>query len=315
MRPLGSLALVAASAGASALLVVLSHGLSTPAEPPLAGLYEPLPSQAQRAGFGFEVMFLDWNDAAAVPRLERFLQRAHRRQRLPLLTLEPFADRGRAGRSGDLLGDVLAGRHDAELRAIARTLAAHPGVVLLRFAHEMDKPGQYPWSYRDPGRYRTLYHSVHARMSREGPRNLRWVWSPAGTPQADRFWPGDRYVDLIGISIYASRAWSPDRSLESFERQVRQKRWLQQRFGRPLLLAEVGVSGSAEDQRRWLREAVASLSRFPEVCGLVYFQAPQPSWMPLVTGHEDWALKPAVLDWWIGRLPLPPRRGLPCVEA
>lgn len=315
MRPLGSLALVAVSAATSALLVVLSHRTTQPAAPPLVGLYEYQTSSAQGAPFDLEATFLDWNDPELLPQLRRFLQLAASRRRIPLLTLEPFPNR-LAGRSNHhLLADVLAGRHDPALAGIARILAAHPGPVLLRFAHEMDKEGQYPWAYREPNRYIRLYHYVFGRISAQRPTNVRWVWSPAGTPRADRFWPGDAYVDLIGLSIYASRAWHPDRALESFTQQVDQKRWIAQRYGRPLLIAEVGVSGPAADQQDWLRQALEMLPRYPELCGLVYFQAPQPVWMPLRTGHEDWSLKPSVLQWLQQQLPLTPRHGRSCLEA
>lgn len=315
MRALGSLDLLAASAATSSLLVMLSHVSTHPPKSPLLGVYEPMPTAIQNTPMGIEVMFLDWNDMQAVPLLETFLAESQRRQRLPLLTLEPFPDRAGGRTNADLLADVFAGRHDRAIATISQTLASHPGPVLLRFAHEMDKPGQYPWGFADPDRYLRLYNYVYGKVMAERPTNLRWVWSPVGKPNADRYWPGDHTVDLIGLSIYASRAWTPDQSLQSFSQQLEQKRWLQRRFGRPLLVAEAGVSGASADQQRWIAEAVASLPHFPEVCGFVYFQAQQPRWMPLPTGHEDWQLKPGPLRWLLGQQALPPRRGKSCVEG
>jgi endoglucanase len=315
MQALGSLALVTASAVTSSLLVVLSLATTDPPQRPLMGIYEPLPTAIHRNPLGFEVLFLDWNAADAVHQLQTFLTRAQRQQRMPLLTLEPFPDKASGRSNNDLLGDVHTGRHDRAIAAIARTLAAHPGPVLLRFAHEMDKPGQYPWGFVDPDRYIQLYHYVFWKVMAEGPTNLLWVWSPAGMSKADRYWPGDSYVDVLGLSIYASRAWTSDGSLESFSQQLEQKRWLQRRYRLPLLVAEAGVSGENTDQQRWIQEALASLPNFPEVCGLVYFQAQQPSWMPLATGHEDWQLKEEPLHWLLAHQPLAARRGLACAEG
>lgn len=315
MRALGSLALVATSAATASLLVLFSHVSTHPPERPLFGIYEPTPTAIQNTPLGIEVLFLDWNNREAVTLLQTFLGEAQRRQRLPLLTLEPFPDRAGGRTNADLLADVHAGHHDRAIVTITGTLASHPGPVLLRFAHEMDKTGQYPWGFADPDRYLRLYSYVHGKVMAEGPTNLRWVWSPAGGSNADRYWPGDASVDLIGLSIYASRAWTPDRSLESFSQQLEQKRWLQRRFGRPLLVAEAGVSGPSADQRRWIEEAVGSLPQFPEVCGLVYFQAHQPRWMPLPTGHENWQLKQGPLRWLLAQQPLPARRGQRCVEG
>lgn len=315
MRALVSVALVAGSAITSSLLVMLSQMTTTPSNRPLVGLYESVATTLQNHPFGVEVLFLDWNDPTAVPQLQAFLNKAANQQRLPLLTLEPFPNRAAGRSSADLLGDVLAGRHDQAIATISQTLAAHPGPVLLRFGHEMDIEKQYPWSYRDPDRYIQLYRTVFDKVAAQRPSNLRWVWSPAGRPNADRYWPGDRYVNVVGISIYSSRAWMPDRSLESFPQQLEQKRWLQRRFGGPLLVAEAGVSGTASEQQQWIQEALKSLERFPEVCGLVYFQAPQPPWMPLATGPENWQLKAEPLRWFLDQLPLPTRRGRSCVQA
>ncbi|NDG73925.1 MAG: hypothetical protein EBX49_00970 [Synechococcaceae bacterium WB8_1B_136] len=315
MRALQPLALVIASAVTTAMLVFLNHIASTPPTPPLLGLYEYQETSAQQAPLDLAVLFLDWNDTQALPRLQSFLASAHQQQRLPLLTLEPFPDRAAGRDNDDLLGDVLNGRHDQAITAITRTLANHPGPVLLRFAHEMDKPGQYPWGYSDPSRYIRLYHYVYTKVAGHRPANIRWVWSPAGSSRADLYWPGDHYVDVLGISIYASRAWTANHALESFAQQLEQRRWLQRRFGRPLLVAEAGVSGSSSDQQRWLSDALTALPRFPEVCGLVYFHAPQPRWMPLATGHENWQLKSDVLGWLLQQLPLPQRSGMSCLEA
>lgn len=315
MRALGSLALVATSAATASLLVLLSHASTHPPERPLLGIYEPIRTALQDKPLGIEVLFLDWNDTEALPRLQTFLGGAQQRNRLPLLTLEPFPDRAGGRSNDDLLTDVHAGRHDEAIVSITRTLAAHPGPVLLRFAHEMDKPGQYPWGFTDPDRYVQLYHEVYWRVMAEGPTNLLWVWSPAGTTKADRYWPGDAYVDVLGVSIYASRAWTPDGSLQSFSEQLEQKRWLQRRFRRPLLIAEAGVSGGLGDQQRWIQEMVSALPEFPEVCGLVYFQAEQPRWMPLATGHEDWQLKAEPLAGLFAQQPLAARRGLACAKG
>lgn len=315
MRTSVSIVMLAASAASASLLVMMSRGPLSISSSPLVGLYEFKATKAQQAGFSLDAMFLDWNDPDAVPKLQSFLSSATSHQRLPLITLEPFPDRAAGRTNVDLLPDVLSGRHDQRLVAIAKVMADNPGAVLLRFAHEMDKAGQYPWAFTDPSHYLRLYHYVHNKVSTLKPKNIRWVWSPIGSSSADRFWPGDHYADLIGISIYTSRAWSGDGALQSFSNRLQRKRWLHERYGLPLLIAETGVSGSSIDQQPWLAEALQSLRRFPEVCGLVYFHAPQPEWMPLPTGHEDWQLNPEVLHWFQQQLPLPSRPGLSCVET
>ena len=315
MRSLGSFALVAASAITSGLLVMLSQASANPPVRPLVGMYEYQPSDAQKSRLDLAVEFFDWNAQDLPSQIQTFLNQARQQRRMPLLNLEPFADQASGQSNADLLKEVLAGRYDQRLQALAAILAAEDMPVLLRFGHEMDITGQYAWSFSNPKHYITLYQYVYNKLNGKSMPHVRWVWSPAGTPKAYHFWPGHAYVDLIGISIYASRAWTADQSLESFSEILERKTWLQRHFGRPLLVAEAGVSGSATDQQRWIQDAVVAMARFPEVCGLVYFQAPQPSWMPLPTGQENWQLKQGPLGWLLQQLPLAKRRGLACVEA
>jgi endoglucanase len=315
MRTVGSFALVAASAVTSGLLLMLSHASANPPIRPIVGLYEYQLNDTKNSQLDLMVDFFDWNAPDLQSKVQAFLKQSRQQRRLPLLNLEPFADQASGRGNADLLSDVLTGHYDKRLQTLANTLRAESLPVLLRFGHEMDKTGQYAWGFSDPKHYITLYQYVYSKLNGKAMPHVRWVWSPAGTPEADRFWPGHAYVDLIGISIYASRAWTTDHSLESFSEILQRNLWLSQRYGRPLLVAEAGVSGSAVDQQRWIKDAVVAMAKFPEVCGLVYFQAPQPNWMPLPTGHENWQLKQGPLGWLLKQLPLAKRRGLACVEA
>jgi beta-mannanase len=42
-------------------------------------------------------------------------------------------------------------------------------------------------------------------------------------------------------------------------------------FGKPIILAELGVSGSPEEQAAWLAAGAAALPEFPNVRAVVYF--------------------------------------------
>lgn len=315
MRVFNTLLLVTSSAIASLLLVLLTNFSFKSPRSPLIGLYEKTETDPQNRHLDIDILFLDWHDSTASKQLVHFLTRARQRQRIPLLTLEPHPQY-EAGRDRDTLWeDVMTGRHDDVISSLAATLRTSPEPVLVRFAHEMDIKGQYPWSFDDHERYVSMYRYVHQKFSKSRLSHVYWVWSPAGRNDSHLFWPGGAFVDVIGISAYASMSWSADRSLESLAQILERTRGLHRRYGLPLLIAEAGVSGSADDQQRWLSEGLKALTRFPEVCGLVYFNAPQPSWMPLATGHEDWSLQQVPMEWLMQHLPLPARRGFSCVEA
>ena len=254
------------------------------------GLDKPLPHSS------IESAFVSWIDPHAPQHITSLLERARQRRSLALVTLEPFPDPSRPQSDRTLVADVIRGDYNQRIKAVLEPLCRPEQPVLLRFAHEMDNTGQYPWSVNRSEDYVRLYRSVWAQARRPQCRRLHWVWSPAGNRKSGAFWPGGDAVDLIGVSVYSSPRWSQNGELRSFAQVYEQRRWLHLQFRKPLLVAEMGVSGSDQQRRRWLMDAREAIRRYPELIGWVYFSAPQPTWIPLSTGHEDWSLSSQLLD-------------------
>jgi hypothetical protein len=242
-----------------------------------------------------EPAFVSWVNPTAAQQIKVVMERAHSRRSLPLISLEPFADPAIPNGSSTLVEDVVQGRYNRWLAPLLAELCRPEQPVLLRFAHEMDHTNQYPWSVAQGDAYVRLYRAVWQQAQQPRCRRLHWVWSPAGNGDARPFWPGADAVDLIGISIYTSPRWNTDGQLHTFADIYDRRRWLHLQYRKPLLVAEMGLGGSLEQRRRWLLEARAAVARYPELIGWVYFNAPQPRWIPLATGHEDWSLPAAAL--------------------
>jgi beta-mannanase len=79
----------------------------------------------------------------------------------------------------------------------------------------------YPWGAavgaNSPADYVTMWRHIHALFDAKGieATRLQWVWSvnneDAGGFSAEQFYPGDAYVDWVGIDGYnwgASQSWS-----------------------------------------------------------------------------------------------------------
>lgn len=251
---------------------------------------EPLPHSS------IETAFVSWVDPSAPQQIVSVLERARSRHSLALITLEPFPDPTRTGANRTLVSDVVRGYYDQPIKAVLKQLCRPNQPVLLRFAHEMDNTGQYPWSVPRGDDYVRLYRAVWSQAQHPRCGRIHWVWSPAGNGASGSFYPGADAVDLIGVSVYSSPRWSRSGQLRSFAQVYGDRRWLHQQFRKPLLVAEMGVSGTEQQRRRWLIDAGYALRNYPELLGWVYFSAPQPRWIPLPSGHEDWSLPPALLD-------------------
>ncbi|WP_199423227.1 glycoside hydrolase family 26 protein [Actinotalea solisilvae] len=210
--------------------------------------------------------------------------------RLPLITLEPW-DPTVPTENRYSLQAIAAGEHDAYLRAQAATLRTLGYPVVLRFAHEMNG-SWYPWGAgvqgNTPADYVAAYRHVHDLMTAEGVTTAQWLWSPAtldGPSIADvaPFYPGDAYVDWVGLSVYFDQA--SDTWATSAAPTVR--RLADVAPGRPLYVAEAGVLPGAA-RPAMIGDMVAGLAATPQAIGLTWFD---------VASRQDWriAAEPASL--------------------
>jgi hypothetical protein len=182
---------------------------------------------------------------------------------------------------GAPLDEIVSGRWDTLIRDRARAVKAFGGPLFLRFAAEMN--GDWlPWSGahngRDPRKYVLAWRRAHGIFREEGALNAVWVWSVnhADFPREPwnlftRYYPGDDYVDWVGIDGFnwgATREWSSWEGFDSlFGRAYRAF------AGRkPLMIAEVSSAESGGNKGAWIMSAARALkARFPAVRALVWF--------------------------------------------
>jgi len=191
-----------------------------------------------------------------------------------LVTLEPTSE---PDESMPVLERVASGRADAELRSMADVIRDNPSrVVLVRWAHEMGLRLLYAWSGTNPPLYVAAYRHVVQVFRSEGATNARWVWSPAGEASALPFYPGDDVVDYVGVTVLGDAEWDAELGIEprqSMADVLRPRYAALSPLGKPMLIAELGVSGRAADQDAWLAAAARDLHEFPDVRVVVYFNA------------------------------------------
>jgi hypothetical protein len=93
-------------------------------------------------------------------------------------------------------------RDGAYLRQWAREAFAANCPIFLRFASEMN--GSWTAYHRNSALYVQKFRLVAEVMQEEAP-NVAMVWTPFAEPQFNisRYYPGDVYVDWVGVNIYS----------------------------------------------------------------------------------------------------------------
>ena len=212
-----------------------------------------------------------WRDGQIFDRLT--LNRVAREGATPMITWEPWHQP---------LREIAAGRYDAYIRSSARDARRWGRPILLRLAHEMNGDW-YPWGSRDnpPLTYVRAWRQVVRIFRKQGADNVRFAWTPnvdtGGPALMKRLYPGDRWVDWVGLSGFSwGGPWQWESALDVFRDSYR---WITRMTKKPFLIAEISAGEVGGDKARWIERTFAKdLPRLPRVRAVVWFNA-----------RHDWA--------------------------
>ena len=232
---------------------------------------------------------------------KRLAETARRGYRRMLVSWEPWApvpsalgvQAQAAPQQGLRNLDIARGAQARYNVSFARSLARFPVTEYLRYAHEMNGYW-YPWS-RDAAAYRWAWRRVVRLFRTVGASNVKFVWSantnlyePARTWRAGlrRYWPGRRYVDLVGATAI-NFGGSKEYPVRRFAPRLRE---LHSRYGRPLVLTETNTE--AAGAALWLHDLRRMLARMPFVRGVFWSQLPsRGKAQQSGTGTLDWDVR------------------------
>jgi hypothetical protein len=216
----------------------------------------------------------------------------------PVVWWQPTDDSASSKRFWSDYGIIASGRHDKYIRQWARALKSvaqknkGKGPILVRFAHE-NAGGWFPWSLKNwsnnPAKFKRAWRHIVKlfRKERVFRRHVRFVWS--NYLPRKKSYPGDKWVDYIGITILnfgAQKKWKP------MPGQVRRGVRLAKKVSRrkPVMLAEVASHYKGGNKARWIRNGyLKTYRKFPKVKAILYLDTNQPAAQGRL-GHPDWRL-------------------------
>ncbi|MFJ8432334.1 glycoside hydrolase family 26 protein [Kitasatospora sp. NPDC094019] len=205
---------------------------------------------------------------------------------MPMVAWEPWdfhkeskVDKLRGEQPDYALSRIIGGEFDSYIKQWAEGVKSLGYPVALRFAHEMNGYW-YPWAEQANGNRRGQYvqawKHVHDLFRQAGADKVVWVWSPNidyenATP-LDSLYPGDDYVDWIGLSgYYGTVGLEKYASFEQiFEPTLKKLRTFSPK---PVVITETAATDSSGQKARWITEMFEQLPRHPDIIGLIWYEA------------------------------------------
>ena len=165
--------------------------------------------------------------------------------------------------------------YDRYIEKWASEVAMIDAPVFIRLAHEMNDPYRYPWGPQNnkPADFVNFWHHVHGIFKKAGADNVLWVWSPHPSyGYFDAFYPGEDYVDYIGLGILNfgtvanwSQWWSFDDILERHYPKL-------DSFSKPMMVTEFGSLNVGGERSEWFEESFQNLpEKYPAIKSLIFF--------------------------------------------
>lgn len=149
-----------------------------------------------------------WKNTALVQH-NNLLQEAIDHNNNVLITVETWL-KGEAA-SDNVLLFTLGGGFDKQINALATLAASTSHQVYVRWDPDMEVPVyQYPWQFQSPGLYIRAFNYVAAKLKLRAPR-VKIVWGPSGYPGDTEYWPGNKYVDYVSVTLGSAAENSTDK--------------------------------------------------------------------------------------------------------
>jgi hypothetical protein len=239
--------------------------------------------------------------------------RAWQRGMLPMLTWEsrPIASGNDVVDEPDYtLPKIIAGDFDAYLTQYAKDIASTGLPLAIRLDHEMNGVW-YPWAEQtgsgapingnNVGDYVKMWQHVHDVFEANGANQyVIWVWAPNivnNLPAANQstdflrsLYPGDAYVDWVGVSGYQRPPYKADNNATfsyTFDRTLNQLREI---TDKKILLAEVGASEVGGTKPAWVTSFFEGFDpgRNDDVIGFAWFNLAVTTYVDGQLATNDW---------------------------
>ncbi len=309
--------------GANAFAIPHTGARTPPLQPaqgtPLQwGLYEPTlnvqhpgnlqPVQNAEAAIGHPVKVVMVYVGFGQPFPAALIQRAAAAGQIVELTLQSWAPGTNAGRATPYTHgissavQILNGKDDAYLTQFAQAAAASGLPFFLRLDNEMNGDWD-PWSAfqwgKDTDIYIAEWRHIYGIFQNAGATNAVWVWNPNNKNlppyrwnSAALYYPGDAYVDWVGLTAYNLGTGQPGSTWASFNQAFAATYARDQQLypTKPLLITEFASNDQGGNKAAWIQNMFASLPNYPAIRYAVWWDANQ--------GALDYALNqpPAALS-------------------
>lgn len=204
---------------------------------------------------------------------EKSLQNAYSHKKFAELSLQTFHYQQN---NQSVLYEILDGKYDDYFTTYAKAVKKFSHPILLRLDNEMN--GQWcPYSSfyfsKDTDLFKEVWHHIYNIFKANQVNNVLWVWNPndESSPRPKwnnylNYYPGDNYVDVIGMTGYNSGTAVPGEPWREFA-DIYQPLYAQyaRYFDQPMIIGEFGCASVGGDKPSWMQKMFDQIGQYDRI--------------------------------------------------
>lgn len=178
--------------------------------------------------------------------------------------------------NASIIYDILDGHYDEYLNNYAQAVKAFGHPLLFRLNNEMN--GDWCWysayyTSKDAEIYKALWRYIFETFEHNGVNNVVWIWNPHDVSRPDFKWnhhlmyyPGDEYVDVIGLTGYNTGTYFPGESWREFL-DIYQPLYNEymELFHKPFFISEFGSNSVGGDKVTWIKRMFKEIKQLSNI--------------------------------------------------
>jgi mannan endo-1,4-beta-mannosidase len=224
--------------------------------------------------FPFLLNYTSFENKYKHPNLAYRLENAQKNNKILELTLQTSWT---ASGEGNMVYDVLDGEYDEFIKDYAKTVSDFNHPVLFRLGNEMNGDWCPYSSYntsKDTLIFKEFYRYIYKIFEEAGADNVIWVWNPNGKSFPDFEWndavmyyPGDEYVDIVGLTAYNTGTYYPGENWTSFQELYDPLYSEAMRiYGKkPMMITEFASSSIGGDKNQWIKDMFSRIESYENI--------------------------------------------------
>ncbi|WP_312700232.1 glycosyl hydrolase [Sedimentibacter sp.] len=180
------------------------------------------------------------------------------------------------GREVDITLDIIEGKYDDYLDNLARSFNEYDYPVLFRLNNEMN--GEWVWYSahlvgKDTDLFTECWKYIYDKFKEHGVDNLIFVWNPNEKAFPGyaynhylNYYPGDEYVDIVGITSYNTGNYYKGETWRSFAEAYDHFYYdYVEHFEHPMMITEFSCASLGGNKSEWLEDMFSRITGYDRI--------------------------------------------------